>query len=533
MATTDVPVDGSSQDKPGARIEGGIDAIVLGADADGLAAAAYLGKAGLKTVLIDPGATLGGPIRTRRLAAGVDGIDGEHLAYMLDPEAIADLELYRYGLGFAARRLDTVYFFDDGDTLRLDGDLQHAAALLDGESEAKEALEAFLRDAMAAAALMRPAFDALRARGGPSRQLQKALSQAPAADVKRLARYATASAEDVLDDLFADGPVKTLLACESAFRAGASPGEPYSFMGLIRRLAGEAAGLQGACAYPAGGCVAVIDALRRAAQGAGVDIRAATQAEKLLIEGDRVAGVMLRGGGQLRAAVVVASLDARRVFLDMIGPGAIDIEFQHMLTRDRPVYASARLQAALKGVASDDKTRENMMRRIVYAPSPDGLRTAFMAAREGRVPETLMLEVVFPGALDPQAAMENGQLLSVIAHPLPFDASTDHDRREAISNAILVNLEIILPDARKRLGPADLSLPGDLAAATGARPEAFAARAGVMRQWAFAGACASAGGIRGLYFCGPEARIGAGLSFAAGRAAAKAALSDVRQGEWR
>ena len=531
MATTDASEPEASEDRPGARIEGGIDAIVIGADADGLTAAAYLGKAGLKTVLIDAAAVLGGPIRTRRLAGGVDGVDGEHLAFMLDPEAIADLELYRYGLNFAARRLDTVYFFDDGEMLRLDGDLQNAAALMEGDEDVKAALGEFFRDAMAAAVLMRPALDAPRAGSAPARQLQKALSQAAASDARRLARYATASVDDVLDDLFADGPVKTLLTCEAAFRSGAPPHEPYSFMGLIRRYAGEAAGLQGAQAYPEGGCVAVIDALRRAAQGAKVDIRAATYVDKLLIEGDRVAGVMLRGGGQLRAPIVVASLDARQVFLDMIGPGAIDIEFQHMLMRDRPTYASARLQATLKGVAKDEKTRENMMRRIVYAPSPAFLQTAFMDAREGRIPETLMLEVIFPGALDPQAALESEQLLSVFAHPLPFNAAVDDDRREAIRNAILVSLETILPDAQKRLGAVDLSLPSDLAAATGARPDAYAAEAGVMRQWALAGACASAGGIRGLYCCGPEARIGTGLSFAAGRAAAKTALRDFKRGE--
>ena len=532
MASTEISKDAVSEEKPGARIEGGIDAIVIGADADGLTAAAYLGKAGLKTVLIDAAAVLGGPIRARSLADGVEAVDGEHLAFMLDPEAIADLDLYRCGLSFAARRLDTVYFFDNGDMLRLDGDLQNAAAQMESDEEAADAgLEAFLRDAMGAAALMRPAFDAPRGRGGSARQLQKALAQAPAEDARRIARYATASVDDVLDDLFADGAVKTLLTCEAAFRAGAPPNEAYSFMGLIRRLAGEAAGLQGAQAYPEGGCVAVIDALRRAAQGARVDIRAATYVDKLLIEGDRVAGVMLRGGGQLRAPIVVASLDARRVFLDMIGPAAIDIEFQHMLTQYRPSYASARLQATLKGVARDEKTRENMMRRIVYAPSPEFLRAAFVDAREGRIPETLMLEVVFPGALDPKAALESEQLLSVFAHPLPFDASVDEERREAIKKAILVSLETILSDVQKRLGAADLSLPNDLAAATGARAEAYAAGAGVMRQWAFAGACVSAGGIRGLYFCGPEARIGAGLSFAAGRAAAKAALRDVKRGE--
>ncbi|MEZ5894337.1 MAG: NAD(P)-binding protein, partial [Parvularculaceae bacterium] len=99
----------------GGRIEGGIDAIVIGAGADGLAASAYLGKAGLKTILVSAGAEIGGRIAQREIAPGVFGVDGEHLVTVLDPEVIADLDLYRHGLEFAARRLDTTYFFESGE----------------------------------------------------------------------------------------------------------------------------------------------------------------------------------------------------------------------------------------------------------------------------------------------------------------------------------------------------------------------------------------------------------------------------------
>ena len=92
------------------RIEGGIDALVIGAGVDGLAAAAYLGKAGLHTVLVGAGKEIGGRIAEREIAPGVNGVDGEHLVTMLDPDVIAELDLYRHGLSFAARRLDTTYF---------------------------------------------------------------------------------------------------------------------------------------------------------------------------------------------------------------------------------------------------------------------------------------------------------------------------------------------------------------------------------------------------------------------------------------
>lgn len=511
------------------RIEGGIDAIVLGASADGLAAAAYLGRAGLRTVLLESGAEIGGYLRRRDFAEGVSGIDGEHLISLLDPELLTDLDLYRHGVEYAARRLDSVYFFDRFEPIKLDGDLREAANLLPDELEEREELGAFLEEMLDLAAFLRPAFESIPAHS--ARLLEKAFAQAPAHVSKRIARYAGASVEDVLGARFEEGAVKTLLSSEASFRSGVGPNEPFSFMHYVRRLAGEASGLQAAAAYCKGGAATVIDALRRAAQAAKVEIRAATPVRSVLIEGDRVAGVMLESGGQLRAPIVISAVDAAQTFLDMIGPQAIDIEFQRILTPPDAAVASARLQLVLKGVAKDEATKENMTRRLVYAPSPDALRVAFIEARAGRIPDDLIIEAVFPDALDAQEKAENKQILSLIAHPLPFDEKPDEKRRDAIRKAIMANVGKFAPGIEKRLIAADLSLPCDLAQRAGAaKPVVYAAKPSIMRQWAIAGVTARTNNVAGLYFCGPEAQIGSGLSCAAARVAAKSAIRDMKKG---
>ena len=256
------------ESKSAPMIEGGIDAIVIGAGADGLAASAYLGKAGLNTVLVGAGPEIGGRIAAREIAPGVNGVDGEHLVTVLDPDVIADLDLYRHGIEFAARRLDTTYFFENGKVLRFDGDLTQAALLtLDDDSD-REALEAFMGDVLETAAFLRPAFHGGGYSGPGSnyqRVLEKAVAQAPPEMAARIQRYLYATADDVLRSRFDDGQLRTLLLAETSFRSAAAPHEPFSFMSLLRRYAGEAAGLQGAAAYPKGGAVSVIDALRRAA----------------------------------------------------------------------------------------------------------------------------------------------------------------------------------------------------------------------------------------------------------------------------
>ncbi|PQA87263.1 phytoene desaturase family protein [Hyphococcus luteus] len=525
--------DGREKSKTSAHlIEGGIDAIVIGAGAEGLAAAAYLGKAGLHTVLVGAGPEIGGRIAAREIASGVDGVDGEHLVTVLDPEVIAELDLYRHGLEFAARRLDTTYFFESGNVLRFDGDLAQAALLsLDNDDDC-EALEAFMGEVLEMSAFLRPAFRpfAFPAAGDQQRKLEKALSGAAPEMAARLRQYLLSSADEILRNRFGDGPLRALLLAETAFRSAAAPGEPFSFLSLLRRYAGEAAGLQGAAAYPKGGAVSVIAALRRAAQAAKVDVRAATPVKSILIEGDKVGGVTLADGGQLRAPIVVAAIDADQAYLKMIGAGLLDIGLQRALTARKPEISSARMQIVLKGVAQDDATRRNMMRRLVYAPSPEALTKAFIEARAGRVPERLIVEAVFPTALDEGAALDKRQLISVMAHPLPFDAEPDAARREAIRTAILDSIEMFAAGFSGRIEADDLRLAADEAAAAKANPAAYAAKPDVLRQWALSSAVTGSGGIGGFYFCGPEAQIGAGLSCASGRAAARAALRAYRKG---
>ena len=503
------------------RIEGGIDAIVLGAGADGLAAAAYLGKAGFTTVLLETGAEIGGVIQSREFAPGQLCTDGEHLIFALDPIAIEDLDLYRFGVSYASRRLETAYFFDDGRMFPLGGDLQGAANILPDEDLAAR-LSTFVRDVFELAVYLRPAF------ANPAAEvLEKVFAAAPSALARRLQRYGFAPATDVLDTMLPDGPVKTAMMSEACFRSAAPPDEAFSFMNLVRRWAGEASGLQGANAYPEGGAAGVINALRRSAQAAGVDIRAATPIKSILIEWDRAAGVELEGGGQIRAPIIVAAQNARRVFMDLIGPTGIGIDFQRAIAAAPPKIATGRLHLALKGVARDEKTKANMRRRLMYAPRADALRLAFADARAGNIPEAMTIEAVFPSAFDAGAA-EKMHVLSIMAHPLPADETVDDARREEITKAILRNLEKFAPSIEQRIAAVDLRLPSDFADA--ADSKTMAAKPGVLRQWTLAGAATTAANISGLYFCGPEAQIGAGLSCAAGRVAARAAIRSAKRG---
>lgn len=502
------------------RIEGGIDAIVIGAGVNGLVAAAYLAKAGLKTVLIESAGELGGTIIEREFATGRKCVDGEHLIWRLDPKASEDLDLYRFGVSYAARRLETTYFFEDGVSLPLGGDLHSAAQSLSPEDGGGN-LQRLLSEGLETAAALRPIFDA---DGKQAASLQNSVSNLPANWARRLDQYAFGSVDQVLGDLFADTPIKTALTSEACFRSGIAPHHSMGFLSLIHRWSGEAAGLQGAIAYPKGGVASVVNALRRCAQAAQVDIRSNTQSEKILIESDCAAGVKLGDGGQIRAPIVVSALTAQRTFQEMVGPENLDIKFQNAISRRPAPIGSARMHFVLKGVARDEGTIKNMQRRLFFAPPTESLRAAFADAKSGYVPDNLILEAIFPYAFDEEKNDEKIQLMSVFAHPLPLMEAPDKDHRKAVRDAIVRALAKFAPKIENRIEEEDLRLPADFAHGD-ARPGDFASPDSVLQQLSRAAATTSASRIRGLFFCGPEAQIGDGVCGVPGRNAARAAIT--------
>ena len=491
------------------RIEGGVDAIVLGDAPDGVVAAAYLARAGLRTVLLEAASASQKPA-----PQDPDGkfLSGEHLFHALDPQMIDDLDLYSCGVAYAARRLGVAYYFEDGELLKLGGDLRAAAQ--DAEPDG-DAFMRFVTDAFEASSFLRPV---LSGPPGVNAQFRTALGAASPRLVNLIERWMTQSAESVIGDYFPDGAVKTAMLAEAAFRSAAPPYEPMSASPLLARWSGEIAGLQGAVGYAQGGAGSIVDALRRAAQKAKVEFRAASPIARILIEKDRAAGVEFDTGNQLRAPIVVAALDADTTYRKLIGSALLDRSFQRAISMRKRTISTAHLTLTLSDAPASAGETLDLRRRLMVAPPIERLRQAFIEAANGDVPDALIVEAIFEDAFDDETP--GGRRLSLLAHPAPQIRADDDARRDVLRNAILSAAETFAPDIRSLIESDRL-----LTIASSPASGAFAGREGVYRQLSQAANVVSAGMIGGLYFCGPEAQIGYGVNGAAGRNAALAALN--------
>src|SRR6187549_26514 len=74
------------------------DAVIIGGGHNGLVSAAYLARAGLKTLVLEQRPVLGGAAVTEELFPGFRFSVFSYVVSLLRPEIIRDLELPRHGL---------------------------------------------------------------------------------------------------------------------------------------------------------------------------------------------------------------------------------------------------------------------------------------------------------------------------------------------------------------------------------------------------------------------------------------------------
>jgi phytoene dehydrogenase-like protein len=90
------------------------DVIIIGAGHNGLTCANYLARAGLKTLVLEARAVLGGACVSEELVPGGTFSSCSFVQIMLRQEVVDDLELKKYGLVAVAPRMQEMGLWDDG-----------------------------------------------------------------------------------------------------------------------------------------------------------------------------------------------------------------------------------------------------------------------------------------------------------------------------------------------------------------------------------------------------------------------------------
>ncbi|MEH7828717.1 phytoene desaturase family protein [Gemmobacter denitrificans] len=426
------------------------DTIVIGAGPNGLAAAHRLASRGVSVLLLEAGDAPGG-------GAGL-----AHLSYNLDPRVEKAMDLARHGLTWASRDLATTVVSPDGRHLRLQGD-RVTGDLPETDRAAWTALRArLLRFAAVLAPLNHMAPPRLaRNVGNPMVKLAMIGLKARmmgGAEFRELGRILLTNVHDVLDDELTDPRLKGALAFEATLGGWLGPRSPNSLLPWLVRLSGETAGVQAAHGLPKGGMGAITEAMVRAVTAAGVTLRCKARVARILVEGEKVVGVVLQGGEELRAARVVSSLAPRTTLLSLIGARHLDAGLVTRMRHQKARGGAARLHLTLRGIP--DFMGANLQDRLVIAGSEHDVERSFNPVKYGKVPSHPGLEIVIPTAHEPRA--DGRHHLSVIAQFAPHaPADRDAARAEMLA-ACLAQLDRHAPGLAGLVERADLLMPYDI-----------------------------------------------------------------------
>lgn len=519
-----------------------VDAIVIGAGHNGLIAATYLAKAGLKVTVVEAAPQVGGAAVTREFAPGYKVSGVAHLLHGLHPTIARDLDLARHGLDLQAQRVTTRSLLPGGGSFEVGGDAAATAASIGkinrADAESYTGVMARLTrmaDALAAYALNTPPrADVMQMDWREKLNLGKfafGLRRLGKKDMLELTRILTMNVNDLANDFFESAPVKGLLCFEGSLGLFLGPRSPSTVFNLLYRLSSMGRNGQGGFLLPKGGMGSVTQALAKTAQAAGVTIRTGAAVDHILIEKDIAAGVVLTTGEELRAARVVSNADPQRTALQLIGPRNLDAMFVTRIRHMRMNGCAAKIHLALDGLPD---ALANARGRVVVAPKPDDIERAYDCAKYGRVSDRPALEVVIPTLTDPSLAPSGKHVASIVAQYCPYKlkGATQAEARRQIGERSLAVLEEVAPGVSLRVTATEILTPYDLESQFGMTGGQWHHGEVTLDQVLFLRPAGGAQDYRmpvpGVYLCGAGAHPGGNVSGAPGYNAAREILKDVR-----
>lgn len=532
------------------RNDSNFDAAIIGAGHNGLTAASYLARAGLKTVVLERRDIVGGCAVTEEidaeLAPGCRVSTAAYIASMLRPEVIRDLRLADYGLKMIACEPAVQTALPDGSVISWWSDRdrmreslsQIAPRDVDRFFEVEERLQNL-------AAYLQPYF--MESPPDPGhRGLARLIDLVRVGrrfrgisgdEIAHMLRFLTGSLGDFLDHEFESDAIKRLILSNSLYGKHGGPYQPGTAMGLLfHMLSGGEEERRGFAGHVIGGMGAISEAMAASCRDSGVEIRTACPVRNINLVNGTVDGVTLEDDSTIDAAVVVSNTDPKRTFLGLLAAGDLSDKFRRDVQGIKMAGPCAKVNMVLseepkvRGMPESFTPLERSL--FTLAPSLQDAEDSYNAAARGELPDQLWVDCVVASNADPGLATDGRHVLTCFVQYLPYRLAQDswQERREELGDRVVEIIGRSAPNvpasvvARKVYTPLDLEETFGITEGNIFHGDINLGQMFFMRP--LPGWARYRTPIKGLYLCGAGTHPGGGVTGAPGHNAAKMILRD-------
>lgn len=523
------------------------DIIIIGAGHNGLVAACYLAKAGLKTLVLERREIVGGCAVTEEIHPGFRCSTVAHTTGPLLPGVLNDLDLKTHGLEIINPEVRVTALEPDGKSLTIYDDPSRTAAELERISspDAKSYpafAESFQRIGKMLAPLLTltpPSIDApspnelwnLGKLGLSFRRLGKK-------DAFRLLRWGPMAVADLVAEWFETELLRATVAARGIFGSFAGPWSAGTSAGLLWQAAADGSPIPPAT-FIKGGMGGLTAALAKAAQATGAEIRTDAKVERILVNDGKAAKVALKTGEEISARAIVSNADPRTTFLKLLDPLELNPDFLLKIRNYRSTGSAAKVNLALSALPSvpslnGDAQNIKLSGRIHIGPEIDYLERAFDAAKYGEFSTEPYLEITIPSLTDPTLAPAGAHVMSIHVQFAPYDLKNSdwNDRGEQLGDTVVEVLERYAPKirdlivARQVITPLDLENVYGLSGGHIMHGEQTLDQVFTFRP--LIGWAQYRTPIKGLYLCGAGTHPGGGVTGGPGANAAREIIRDMK-----
>lgn len=519
------------------------DAVVIGAGSNGLTSACVLGKAGLRTLLVEEREEPGGQGRLVEFAPGFHAAPlGVHCGWL--PPWVAKGIGVEVGRAHPSAPLSVTT--GEGETLSLWSDPERAADALRRHCtrDAHRWPEVIARLRTLAGFLATlyelPAFDV--GTTSPREALSllgvgRRLRGLGRADMTEILRVLPMSAQELVEDAFETPPLRAVLAAGGVRDLRQGPRSGGTAFVLLHGLIGAPAGVARDAGWWSAGPDAFTKAALNRARATGVEVRTGSGVEGIVVRDDAVAGVVLSGGEEVPTTRVVSTADPVRTLLGLVDPVWLDPELLRAVGNIKLRGSTTVVAYGLGGLPSPPGGDAAEVLRGVLSLTPEvtDLERAADAAKYGRVSERPHVELTSPTCRWPDGRLAPGgkHVLVATARWTPYslgDGAWDGARREAVGDRVDAVIEEALSGFRELVEHRAVFTPRDIAERWGLTEGAATQGEPMLDQILFMrpvpALARHATPIRGLYLGGCGTHPGPGVVGGAGWLAARRVLAD-------